>query len=99
LKNFEKKFANRGKMFIFALSLASDIAGVKNMFNSKFIEMVLKKIVKLEDVSLPFDELTLGDDELFVITGAATAAGTGSGCHCGCAAGSTPGSGKGCNCD
>lgn len=55
------------------------------------------KYVKLEEVNLPFDELTLNDDELFVIRGG-TGSGPGSGCGCSCANGAGCGCGCGCGC-
>jgi hypothetical protein len=58
-----------------------------------------KNYFKLEEVKLPFDELALNDDELFVIKGGENQkVGDGSGCNCGCQIGSQPGSGSGCNC-
>jgi hypothetical protein len=55
------------------------------------------KYFKLEELNLPFDELTLNDDELLVLKGGATAGvDSGGGCDCGC--GCTKSSGNGCNC-
>jgi hypothetical protein len=55
-----------------------------------------RKYFKLEEVNLPFDELTLDDDELLIVKGGAGAGiASGNGCNCGCSCG---GSGNGCNC-
>jgi hypothetical protein len=44
------------------------------------------KLIKLEELNLPFDELTLTDDEMLVAKGAAGIMpfSSGSGCNCGC---------------
>ena len=68
--------------------------------------MNASKYVKIEEVNLPFDELILSDDELFVIKGGFTegmsAGGSGCGCGCGCSSGAGCGcgcsSGAGCGC-
>ena len=51
----------------------------------------IDKFVKLEDANLPFDELSLNDDELFVIKGGSSGSGRGNGCSC-------DSRGDGCDC-
>jgi hypothetical protein len=56
----------------------------------------MKEIIKLEELNLPFDELTLTDDEMLVVKGAAGIMpfSSGSGCNCGC----STSTGSGCHC-
>jgi len=60
-----------------------------------------KKIIKLDEVKLPYDDLTLSEDELLIVKGGFTEMmeGFGINCNCGCAANSEPGfAGANCNC-
>jgi hypothetical protein len=55
---------------------------------------------KLEEVKLPFDELALNDDELFVIKGGENKKGGGSNgnCDCNCNCGCSDNGNCNCNC-
>ena len=58
--------------------------------------MKTNKIFKLEEVNLPFDELTLNDDELFVIKGGIgmQSLDSNNACNCNCSCSSN----SNCNC-
>jgi hypothetical protein len=63
----------------------------------KFLNMYKNNVI-LEKVNLPFEELTLGDDELVVVKGGSSPyLDTNGNCDCGCSCSSNGNCNCGCN--